>query len=69
MFRVFTSNLIARTHVGELPGGYTVDHFQALFDGGVDTPENMRLILESLHTTRHRYYRPGGRVPTIKGRR
>ena len=50
---------------GDLPPGYTVHHKQALFDGGTDTIDNMVLQGLDLHTTTHRYYRPGGRVPSI----
>lgn len=53
---------------GELPSGYTVHHKKALFDGGTDTVDNMVLQLRELHTNTHRFYRPGGRIPTINPR-
>lgn len=49
---------------GELPPGYTVHHKKALFDGGTDTVDYMVLQLRELHTNTHRFYRPGGRIPT-----
>ncbi len=50
---------------GEVPPGFTVHHKKALFDGGTDTVDNLVLQAEDLHTLRHRYYRPGGRFPSI----
>ena len=43
---------------GRVPPGYHVDHIRALFDGGLDVPENMALKLISQHIIRHRWYRP-----------
>ncbi len=53
---------------GELPPGYTVHHKKALFDGGTDTIDNMVLQGVDLHTNTHRFYRPGGRIPSINPR-
>lgn len=53
---------------GEVPPGFTVHHKKALFDGGTDTIDNMVLQRLDLHTLRHRYYRPGGRFPTLNPR-
>ena len=50
---------------GQLPPGYTVHHRKALYDGGTDSVDNMVLQGVDLHRTTHRYYRPGGRVPSI----
>ena len=50
---------------GELPSGYTVHHKKALFDGGTDTIDNMVLQAVDLHRNTHRFYRPGGVVPSI----
>ncbi len=43
---------------GKVPPGYHVDHFKALFDGGIDVPSNMLLkdILTNINI--HRCYRP-----------
>lgn len=43
---------------GKVPPGYHVDHYKALFDGGLDIPSNMRLKDIMTHINRHRYYRP-----------
>jgi hypothetical protein len=53
---------------GEVPPGYAVHHKKALFDGGTDTIDNMMLQGVDLHKNTHRYYRPGGRVPSINPR-
>jgi len=53
---------------GELPPGYTVHHKKARFDGGTDTIDNMVLQGVDLHTNTHRFYRPGGRVPSVNPR-
>ncbi|MCB1053766.1 MAG: hypothetical protein KDC71_24390, partial [Acidobacteria bacterium] len=50
---------------GETPVGFAVHHKKALFDGGTDTIENMVLQASDLHKLRHRFYRPGGRIPSI----
>jgi len=50
---------------GEEPPGFRVHHKKALFDGGTDTIDNLVLQAEDLHVTIHRYYRPGGRIPSI----
>ncbi|MEM7487381.1 MAG: hypothetical protein AAF348_19400 [Bacteroidota bacterium] len=42
---------------GKVPPGYHVDHYKALFDGGLGIPANMRLKDISTHIHRHRYYR------------
>lgn len=52
---------------GRTPPGYAVDHFRALFDRGTDVASNMRLVLVADHVNRHRFYRPGGQIPTIGG--
>lgn len=50
---------------GKVPPGFEVDHVKALFDDGTDVIENMRLRPIDLHRTRHKFYRPGGKVPSI----
>jgi len=53
---------------GEVPPGYTVHHKKAIFDGGSDTIDNMVLQGADLHTNTHRFYRPGGQIPSINPR-
>ena len=50
---------------GEVPPGFVVDHIKALFDGGLDLIENMILKPIDIHIIRHKFYRPGGQIPTI----
>ena len=50
---------------GRTPPGFEVDHFRALFDEGEDAISNMRLLAIDLHRIRHRFYRPGGRIPSL----
>lgn len=49
----------------EVPPGYTVHHKKALFDGGTDIIDNMVLQRYDLHKNLHRFYRPGGRFPSV----
>jgi hypothetical protein len=50
---------------GRTPPGFAVHHRKALFDGGLDTIENMQLKPLDLHNMRHRRYRPGGSHPSL----
>ncbi|QEM80902.2 DUF637 domain-containing protein [Halomonas binhaiensis] len=59
------SNIRPWLERGEVPPGYAVHHNKALFDGGTDTVDNMVLQGVDLHKATHRFYRPGGKVPSI----
>ncbi len=50
---------------GRVPPFFRVHHKKALFDGGTDTIDNMVLQAFDLHNLRHKFYRPGGRIPSI----
>ncbi len=59
------SNIRQWLEQGRVPPGYAVHHKKALFDGGTDAVENMVLQGVDLHKITHRFYRPGGKVPSI----
>jgi hypothetical protein len=59
------SNIKSWLERGEVPPGYAAHHRKALFDGGTDTVDNMVLQGVDLHKITHRFYRPGGQVPSI----
>jgi hypothetical protein len=59
------SNIRPWLQRGEVPPGFQVHHRRALFDGGTDTIDNMVLQGTDIHTIIHRYYRPGGQIPSI----
>ncbi|WP_330962008.1 HNH endonuclease signature motif containing protein, partial [Photobacterium sp. 53610] len=59
------SNIKPWLEQGKVPPGYTVHHKKALFDGGTDSVDNMVLQGVDLHKNTHKFYRPGGKVPSI----